>query len=168
MSKIYSFSDYDKYMSLKLDFEMWLIIVYFLRPFILKVSTIQMGRGVKSASVSGLKDLVYPHDFSFFIAFLATIPVILLVIAYTKRRPGASEWVRTIWRNGKMLLVVTAVLNIIIIFVPFLMDLTHRINLFGWGQLAVAIYILYHLYTRQRVRDTFADFPGADPETTKK
>jgi hypothetical protein len=50
MSRVYPFSAYDKYMSLKLDSNMWLIIVYFLRPFILKVSTIQMGRGgVKSA-----------------------------------------------------------------------------------------------------------------------
>ena len=73
MSKLYSFSDYDKYMSLKLDLEVWLIIAYFLRPFILKISTIQMGRGAKSDSVSGLKDLVYPNDFGFFVALIAPI-----------------------------------------------------------------------------------------------
>jgi len=167
MSKLYSFSDYDKYMSLKLDFEMWLIITYFLRPFIMKVSTIQMGRGAKSDTVSGLKDLVYPHDFGFFIAFLATIPVLLLVFAYAKRKPGASGLVRKIWHNGRMLLIVTAVLNIIIIFVPFMVDLTHRINVLGWAQLAIAIYIIYYLYTTQRVKDTFADFPKDDPEAAE-
>ena len=169
MSKLYSFSDYDKYMSLKLDFNVWLIIAYFLRPFILKVSTIQMGRGgVKSDSVSGLKDMVYPHDFSFFIAFLATIPVLLLVFAYAKRKPGASWLVRKIWHNGRTLLIAAAVLNIIIIFVPFLMDLTHRINMLGWAQLAIAIYIIYYLYTTQRVKDAFADFPKDDPEAAGK
>lgn len=168
MSKLYSFSDYDKYMSLKLDFNMWLIIAYFLRPFILKISTIQMGRGTKSDSVSGLKDMVYPHDFGFFIAFLATIPVLLLVLAYAKRKPGASSWVRKIWHNGRTLLIAAAVLNIIIIFVPFLMDLTHRINMLGWAQLAIAIYVIYYLYTTQRVKDTFADFPKDDPETAGK
>ena len=66
MSRVYPFSAYDKYMSLKLDSNMWLIMVYFLHPFILKLSTIQMGRGVKSGSVSGLKDLVYPNDFDSF------------------------------------------------------------------------------------------------------
>ena len=45
MHKVYSFSDYDKHMSLKVDFNLWLVIAYFLRPFILKVSTIQMGFG---------------------------------------------------------------------------------------------------------------------------
>ena len=168
MSKLYSFSDYDKYMSLKLDLEMWLIIVYFLRPFIMKVSTIQMGRGAKSDSVSGLKDLVYPDDFGFFIAFLATIPVLILVFAYVKRKPDASGLVRKIWHNGRMLLVVTAALNVIIIFVPFLLDVTHSINMLGWGQLAIAVYILFYLYTIQRVKDTFADFPKDDPEAAVK
>ena len=168
MSKLYSFSDYDKYMSLKLDLEVWLIIAYFLRPFILKISSIQMGRGAKSDSVSGLKDLVYPNDFGFFIAFLATIPVLILVFAYVKRKPGASGLVRKIWHNGSMLLVVTAVLNLIIIFIPFLMDLTYRINMLGWAQLAIAVFILFYLYTMQRVKDTFADFPKDDPEAAGK
>ena len=168
MSKIYSFPDYDKYMSLKLDFEVWLIIAYFLRPFILMVSTIQMGRGTKSDSVNRLKDMVYPDDFGFFIAFLATIPVLLLVFSYVKRKPGASGLVRKIWHNGRTLLLVTAVLNMIIIFVPFLMDLTHSINVLGWGQLVIALYIVFYLYTKQRVVDTFADFPKDEPDTEGK
>jgi hypothetical protein len=168
MSKLYSFNDYDKYMSLKLDFELWLIIVYFLRPFIMKVSTIQMGRGARSDSVSGLKDLVYPNDFGFFIAFLATIPVLLLIMVYMKRKPGASAWVRNIWHKGKQLLLATAVLNMVIIFIPFLMDLTHKINMLGWGQLAIAAYIVFYLYTTQRVKDTFADFPKDEPETASQ
>jgi hypothetical protein len=168
MSKLYSFSDYDKYMSLKPGLEVWLIIAYFLRPFILKISTIQMGRGAKSGSVSGLKDLVYPNDFGFFIAFLATIPVLILVFAYAKRKPGASGLVRKIWHKGRMLLIVTAVLNLIIIFVPFLVDLTYRMNMLGWVQLAIAVYIIFYLYTTQRVKDTFADFPKDDPEAAGK
>lgn len=168
MSKLYSFNDYDKYMSLKLDFELWLIIVYFLRPFIMQVSTIQMGRGAKSDSVSGLKDLVYPNDFGFFLAFLATIPVLLLIMVYIKRKPGASGWVRRIWHKGKQLLLATAVLNMIIIFIPFLMDLTHKINMLGWGQLAIAAYIVFYLYTTQRVTDTFADFPKDEAEIASK
>ena len=168
MSKLYTFSDYDKYMSLKPNFEMWLIMVYFLRPFIMKISTIQMGRGARSDSVSGLKDMVYPNDFGFFIAFLATVPVIMLLVAYMKRKPGAPGWVQKLWHSGRALLVVTAVLNVIIIFVPFLLDLTHKINLLGWGQLAIALYIIFYLYTTQRVKDTFADFPKDDPEPDGK
>jgi hypothetical protein len=160
MSRVYPFSAYDKYVSLKLDSNMWLIIVYFLRPFILKVSTIQMGRGgVKSDSVSGLKNLFYPDDFGFFLAFIATIPVLILVFAYAKRKPGASEFVQSLWRNGRNLLVAAAVMNVVVIFIPFLANITHSINIYGWTQLAVAVAIIAYLYSSTRVTDTFADFP---------
>ena len=159
MSMVYPFSAYDKHMSLKLDSNMWFIMVYFLRPFIMKISTIQMGRGAKSDSVSGLKDLVYPNDFGFFLAFIATVPVLILIFAYAKRKPGASELIQSIWRNGRNLLVVAAVVNIVVIFIPFVMHLTHSINAYGWGQLAVAIGIIVYLYQSKRVTDTFADFP---------
>ena len=159
MSKIYNFSDYDKYLSLKINFELWLIIAYFLRPVILKISTIQMGRGAKSDSVSGLKDLVYPDDFGFFLAFVTIIPVVLVIFAYMKRKPDAPDYIRTLWRNCGKLLLLAAALNVVVVFVPFLFDMAYRINLMGWGQVAIAAYIIFYLMTSRRVRDTFADFP---------
>lgn len=159
MSKLYDFKDYDKYCSLKINFELWLIIAYFLRPVILLISTIQMGRGPKSDSVSGLKDLVYPHDFGFFLAFLTMIPVALVIFAYMKRKPDAPDYIRILWRNGGKLLLLAAALNVVVVFVPFLIDMAYRINLIGWGQVAIAAYIIFYLMTSRRVRDTFADFP---------
>ncbi len=160
MSRVYPFSAYDKYMSLKLDSNMWLVIVYFLHPYLLKISTFQMGRGPKSDSVSGLKNLIYPDDFGFFLAFVASIPVLLLMVAYAKRKPDAAQWVRTIWGNGRNLMATAAVLSVIVVFVPFLAELSHSIPVYGWGQLAVAAGILYYLFTSKRVADTFADFPA--------
>lgn len=164
MSRVYSFSDYDKYMSLKFDANMWMVIVYFLHPYVLKISTFQMGRGPKSDSVSGLKNLIYPDDFGFFLAFVASIPVLVLMVAYVKRKPDAAHWVRTVWRNGRKALAAAAVLSVIVVFVPFLAELSHSIPVYGWGQLAVAAGILCYLFTSRRVADTFADFP-ADSET---
>ena len=163
MSKIYNFSDYDKYLSLKINFELWLIIAYFLRPVILKISTILMGRRAKSDSVSGLKDLVYPDDFGFFLAFVTIIPVVLVIFAYMKRKPEAPDYIRTLWRYSGKLLLLAAALNVVVVFVPFLFDMAYRINLIGWGQVAIAAYIIFYLMTSRRVRDTFADFP-ADTE----
>lgn len=164
MSRVYPFSAYDKYMSLKFDTNMWLVIVYFLHPYILKISTIQMGRGARSDSVAGLKNLIYPDDFGFFLAFVASIPVLVVVVAYAKRKPDAPQWVRSIWRNGRNLMLVAAVLSIVVVFIPFLAELSHSIPVYGWGQLAVAAGIIYYLFTSTRVADTFADFP-ADSET---
>ena len=161
MSKVYDFSDYDKYLSLKINIDLWLIIAYFMKPLILKASTIQMGFGAKSASVSGLKDLVYPHDFGFFLALLSTLPVFLLIFAYMKRKPEAPGYIRTLWHNSGKLLLLTAILNIVIVFVPSLVSMAYQINLLDWGQLAIAACIIVYLLTSRRVKDTFADFPVA-------
>lgn len=159
MSKKYSFSDYDKNVCLKLNFGMWLVIIYFLRPFILAISSVQMGRGNKSASVSGLKDMIYPDDFGFFIGCLAALPVIPVIVAYIKRKPGASDSIKKLWHNGTKFLTAAAILNIIVIFAPPRAGASYHITTLGWVQLAIAVGIVIFLYTSQRVKDTFADFP---------
>ena len=121
----------------------WLVIIYFLRPFILKVSSIQMGQGLKNENVKLLKETVYPDDFSFFIAILAVLPIIPVMIAYSKRMPGASDSIKTLWRNGVNFLIVAAVLNIIIIFVPLAVKPFYHINMLGWIQLAIAVGIIF-------------------------
>ncbi|MBT8422318.1 MAG: DUF2919 domain-containing protein [Gammaproteobacteria bacterium] len=162
MSKVYNFSDYDKHLSLKFNFWIWLIIAYFLRPLILKVSTIQLGFGAKSGSVAGLKKLAYPEDFGFFLAILTTIPVLLVIFTLMKRKPDAPDYVRTLWRNGGRLLAFAALLNILVVFVPLFIGTTEGVNPFGWAQLAVAACSLTYLLASRRVRDTFADFPQSD------
>lgn len=164
MKKVYEYTDYDKHLALKLGADLGLVVAYFLRPFVLKISTIQIGFGKKSDKVAGLKELVYPDDFGFFIAFLAAIPALIVLITYMKRKPGASDMVKKLWRNGRNLLVVAAGLNIAIIFLPFAYLAGYSINLFGWAQLALAIFIMYFLYNSDRVRDTFADFPSEAEE----
>ena len=160
MPKKYSISDYDKYVCLKPGFKIWLVIIYFLRPYILFVSAIQMGFGTKNANVSGLKDAFYPDDFGFFLACIVALPVILVIIAYVKRKPGASEFIQKLWRNGLKLLTSVAVLNIVILFVPGKLGSTYHITMIDKVQLVIAVVIIIFLYSSKRVKDTFADFPG--------
>ena len=160
LSQVYSFKDYDKYMSLKLSFETWLIVAYLLRPYILKISSIRMGMGGSGATgAEGLKELVYPDNFSMVLGILATIPVFLFLFAWIKRKPGASEFVTKLWHKGSMILVSTAVLNIAIVFVPLLTGAIHSIHLGGWIQIGIALLIILYLVMSQRVKDAFADFP---------
>ena len=118
-----------------------------------------MGRGVKSDSVSGLKDMVYPDGFEHFLGCLAAFPVIIVIIAYAKRKPGASDFIKKLWRNGANFLAAAAVFNIVALFVTLMRGAYFHITMFGWAQLIIAVSIIIFLYVSQRVKDTFADFP---------
>ena len=167
MNRVYSFSDYDKHMALKMDFNMWLVIAYFLRPIIVKAANFSL-KGGSVPGASGLKDMLYPDDFGFFIALAVTIPAVLVLFAYAKRKPGASTFIRRIWSNGAILLMVTAGLNMAIVVLPLVTGSIHHLGAYGWGQLAVAVFIFWYLLASQRVKDTFADFPvEAEKESSK-
>lgn len=169
MSQVYSFKDYDKYFCLKPPAEFWLTVAFFLRPFILKVSSFQMGRGgSKTKDVSLLYDIAYPDNFSFFLAVLSTLPVVLLLVSFAKRKPDPSDLMRKLWRSGITLMVVTAILNILVVFLPVVLGKTHSIHLYGWVQLGIVALIFGYLLKSQRLRDTFADYPVAAEDNKKK
>jgi membrane associated rhomboid family serine protease len=169
MSNVYSFKDYDKHLCLKPPAEFWLTVAFFLRPFILKMSSFQMGRGgSKTKDVSLLYDIAYPDNFSFFLAVLSTLPIVLLLIAFAKRKPDASDLMQKLWRNGVTLLVVAAILNILVVFLSIVLGKAHSVHLFGWIQLGIIVLIFAYLFKSQRLRDTFADYPVAAEDNKKK
>jgi len=164
MSKVYSYKDYDKFLCLKVSTELWLVILYLLRPYVLLVSSVRMGRGGGGAEgVDSLKNMVYPDDFSLTLGILVTIPVLILLYGWVKRKPGAPDYVWKIWRHGAWLLITAAVLNIAIVLIPLLLGLMHHIHLAGWVQVVLSLPIIVYLYFSQRVKDTFADFPVEQP-----
>ena len=158
----YSISDYDKNASLKISSELWLAIVYFLHPFLLVISTKQIGRGAKNSNVKLLKEAMYPDDFSLFIAIIAALPAILVIFTVFKRKPEASDLIKKLWRNGANFLTAGAIISITTLIKPLMQsNLNHltMLDLTHWIQLVIAISILLFLHTSQRVKDTFADFP---------
>jgi hypothetical protein len=158
MNRVYSYSAYDKYLALKIDFKLWLVIVYLLRPVLVKLAGFR-SRGEAAEGARKVMDMLYPDDFSLFIALVVTIPTVLVLFAYAKRKPGASSFIRRIWSNGAILLMVTAGLNMATIVLPLIMGSIHHLGVYGWGQLAVAVFIFWYLFASRRVKDTFADFP---------
>lgn len=154
MSKIYSYKDYDKYLSLKVGFGLWLVVLFLLRPYVLLASSL---RGVDG--VGGLKDLVYHDDLSLILGIIATFPVLIFIYVWVKRMPGASAIVRKAWKHGKLLLIASALLSILGTFLPKFTGYSHKINAIGWAQIVLSILVIVYLHFSQRVNDTFADFP---------
>jgi hypothetical protein len=158
----YTFNDYDQHLCLKVNAELWLIILYLLRPYLIWFSSLGLGgkRTGISTGVKGLREMIYPDDFSLMLGILATIPVMLCMYAWTKRKPGAKPLVKKLWQRGRLLLVTAAALNIVIIFVPLLTMVSHKLVFANWVQVGISVMIVWYLLFTQRVRDTFADFPG--------
>lgn len=161
MSRVYSFKEYDQYICLKPPAEFWLIALFFFRPYLLKLSSFQFGRGgVKTGAVSRLYEIVYPDDFGFFLAIVATVPMLLLFFALAKRKPGAPELARKIWHNGIMFLALASILNVVVIFIPIFIGRVHGIHILDIAQLLAVALIIVYLFRSVRLRDTFADFPA--------
>jgi hypothetical protein len=155
MPEKYSFKDYDKYFSLKLCTGLWLAVFYFMHPYLLLLSGLQ----VKNRDAAALKNMIYPDNFSMVIAILATIPALFFIYAWARRSPGGSALVKFIWRNGSMVLTLAALLNIATVFMPLLLGSGHRIQIVGWVQVGISSVIIIYVQFSRRVRDTFADFP---------
>ena len=160
MSEVYTYKDYDKYLSLKPSPEIWLIIAYLMRPYIFLISTLRLGRGGSGAAgVDGLKNMFYPDDLTIALGIFATFPVFLFVAAWGKRKPGAADFIQKVWRHGAGVLIFAAALNIAIVFLPWLIGEIHKISWGGWLQVGIATIIIVYLLFSRRVKDTFTDFP---------
>jgi len=162
MPKVYSFHDYDKYLSLKAGAGLWLVVIYLMHPYLLLVSAAGFGKGRSGSGgvgVEGFKNMIYPDNFVLMAAILATFPALLFIYAWGRRRPGASEMVRKLWHHGALLLMACAGLDILVVFAPFVTRDAHHIHITGWIQLVIAVLIVVYLLFSPRVKAVLADFP---------
>ena len=155
MSNYHAISCYDKNLCLKPDATMWLIFLFLSRAYVILILSI-----VNMSDRTGLIDLVYPDRLTMSLGALAGIPTALLVYAWVKRTPGAPPYVRNIWGKGRVFLVVSALLNACVVFVPFWMDTAHAIPAGNWIQFAIALLIVIVVYSSSYIRDCFNDFPS--------
>ncbi len=154
MKKKYNIPDFDKYLCLKLNSALWLVLLFLLRSYLILIASI-----VNRRDPMALINLIYEDRLPMSLSAFASIPSLLVVYAWVKRKPGAANPVRWIWNHGSLLLSGSALLNCFVVFLPVFMGLTHEISIIAWVQFAIAVLIIIYLFTSQRVKDTFADFP---------
>ena len=163
VKKVYSFEEYDKYLCLKPSRGLWLAVLFLLLPFVIMLLTFLFGgRGGDTTIMKDIQNVLYPDDLALILAFLSSVPALIFIYAWIRRKPGASENVKKICRNGAVMLSATAIMNVIIIFVPLLTGVAHRIHWISWVQAGLSLVIIAYLHSSQRVKDTFSDFPADD------
>lgn len=154
MPKHHSISSYDKNLCLKPDITMWLIFLFLSRAYVVLIMSVANMR-----DRTGLIDLFYGDRIAMSLGAVAGAPAALLVYAWLRRKPGAPPFVRNIWTRGRLLLVVSALLNAGVAFMPLWMGTRHSLLTEDWIQLAVALMIVPVIYTSSYIRDCFKDFP---------
>ena len=153
----YSPSSYDEHFCLKPPLVLWVALLYLSRaitlPFILGLGTLA---GVSSDTRAMFQGLFSAYSLvpSFFAA--------VVLFALIRRSPSASRTVRWICTRGRLILVISALLDLAVVLTDSALHHSELDAQAGSGLLAGALdlYFLVYLLAARRVRDVFSDFPA--------
>lgn len=157
----YSASNYDAEMCLKPPVLLWLAVLFLCRAIMLPI-VIGIGHiaGVNADAMTQLRDFWNAEQL---VPALIAIPVLC---ALCWRSGSAPDVLRYIWARGRVLLALSAAVDIVLPVVSQLLQrqITDQFTatLFTSG---VDVYFLAYILAARRVRDTFLDFPPPLPPT---
>ena len=155
MARVYKFSAYDANLALKVSPTLWLAVLFLLRPYVVMVLSFANRR-----DPMGLIEMFYADRLPMVVASIAALPVIAFLVSYIKRSKAENtQWAQRLWHRGRELLMASAMLNVFVVFFPYLVDPHHKMTLVGVAQLVVTVLVLLFLARSKRVKDTFADYP---------
>lgn len=158
MKHNYSISSYNKYICLKMDYIMWFIFLFLLKPYVILIFSFS-----DRSDRMKLIEMIYTDKFMMSLGAFVGIPAALLIYAWSRRNPDGSDFVRKIWSKGRELLTVSTSLNALLVFLPLFLGRTNKLSLTDWVQLAICIVILLVLYGYSYIRVCFLEFPDKNP-----
>jgi len=154
----YSIEDFDKFDCLKLSKRFYFVLLFVLRGYL-----------VWLMSVTNMKDRVatiqwiYPETSLFFLSLISGALGLFVVLLISLRRPGASNWIKTLWPYSRMLLIVALVFDFIINLIGyFYWQLTSVSWLICQGLIVFALISL--CFSSKRMKINLIEFPQALPE----
>lgn len=155
----YTPTDYDGNFALKLNLPAWLIIAFIMRPFLVFIASVS-----DRTNHFGLLNIIYSDHIWALLSAFASIPTIVLLIAWINRGPHAGLRIRRIWNQGRELLTVSLLLNIVAYVTPLLLDA--KVSHIAKLQIGLCSVFLLILWRSTRIHDTFSDFPSDSTKIT--
>lgn len=147
----YSFRDYNEYYVLKVPFLLFLLNLYLFKHFLIFVLPL----------ISQIPWLVqFAHQqFNLFL-LLSSLPAVLVIISMSRRLPKTrSILIRWIWQQGRQLLLISLILELIIIIFFSILDFKN-FSEFSLMVIYIDVISVIFLLKSQRVQDVFAEFPA--------
>ena len=136
---------------------MWSILLFLLRPYLVLIFSF-----ANMSDRMALIELLYTDRLMMSLGALAGIPAALLMYAWSRREPNASDFVRNLWRRGRELLIVSTILNGFLTFIPLLLGKVDKVSTIDWLQFALSMLVMAVLYRYAYLNDCFLDFPSKD------
>ena len=149
----YDYIRYNHYFVLRPNFLLKLIICFLCKDiFLIVVIGASAFKGSGGGGVADLLDLVRP------IFFLANIPVLGVLYAWSARRPNAPSLPRLIWRNGRSLILLSLGLYIFLLIFDRGWNIA-ILSAVDWCAIAINIIIAGYILLSDLVKDIFSQFP---------
>jgi hypothetical protein len=151
----YPASHYDDQMCLKPPLFLWVAVFYLSRAITLPIA-MALGHfaGVDDKAISLFRG-IWSAD-----ALIPSAIAAVMLYALCRRVPTASRQVRWIWAHGRIVLAVSAVVDIALILTALIRQ--GEINDQSmWSMIAAAgdLYFLLYILIARRVRQAFSEFP---------
>jgi hypothetical protein len=159
----YSFEDFNKFNVLKIPLTLKLVNVYLLKHFFLAfIPVLALLPKMRMGDMSDML-VVFAHSVTTTELLISCIPAMMVFGAMGRRLPYIEEgsWYRKIWRNGRILLLISVSLELLF-FAVYLSFGLKPINEYTLGLLYIDVMIVLYLVRAQRVKDVFAEFPDYD------
>jgi hypothetical protein len=153
---------YNRYFVLKPNIGLLLIFAYYLKDVFMGAivaASLFKARG-GGAEMGALIAISSPR------MLFSAIPVIALFYALLHRVPDAGPRIRWVWRNGKHLILTSALLNSVLILITTTpLDTVAGKLLIGF--LVLNVVIVIYVYRSEVVTDVFAEFPDPPEQSDK-
>jgi len=156
LTHTYPASHYDDQMCLKPPVLLWVAVLYLSRALTLPIA-MALGHfaGVDQKAITLFRGF-WSAD-----ALIPSAIAAVMLYAFVRRVPTASRWVRWIWARGRMILAVSAVMDIGLSLMVLIRQ--GEINDQSiWSLVAAAgdLYFLIYVLAARKVRQVFSEFPA--------
>jgi hypothetical protein len=156
LTQTYPASHYDDQMCLKPPVLLWVAVLYLSRALTLPIA-MALGHfaGVDEKAITLFRGF-WSAD-----ALIPSAIAAVMLYALVRRLPTASPQVRRIWAHGRIVLAVSAVLDIALLTIALIRQ--GEINDQSiWSLVATAgdLYFLIYILAARRVRHVFSEFPA--------